>query len=113
MKHHIQFLKAILENRNQNMAVIHNKFDAFFSKLRGSVNSNSEGAPAISSVVSVKFDIVSKVHMFTRPCITESYKACGMPCPNFVYSSLPKVMEKISTKRSVVGKVKATISHGR
>ena len=103
------------------MNVIQNKFDAFFSKLRktsrdnsddASASNNSDNANANRSVVSVKFDAVSNIHLFTRTCITESYKACGMPCPRLVYSSLPKVMEKFSTKRSVVGKVKERIRQG-
>ena len=31
-KHHVQFLRKILENRSQNLQVTNRKFDAFFSK---------------------------------------------------------------------------------
>ena len=33
IRHHKQFLKSILEHRRQNMTVVRNKFDAFFSNF--------------------------------------------------------------------------------
>ena len=60
-------------------------------------------------VVSIKFDLVSKMHRFSRSCIVESYKAAGVSRPRMVYSSLPKVMGKLYTKRSVLSKVRNVI----
>ena len=56
--------------------------------------------------MSIKFDLVSKLHLFTRTCILASYKAAGVLKPRIIYSSLPKVMSRFYTKRSVLGKVR-------
>ena len=112
IRHHMQFLKSVLEHRNQNMTVVHNKFDAFTLRQRKTAGKAKKKAPADKRIVNIKFDTVSKLHLFTRSCITASYKAAGLTCPRVVYSSLPKVISKFSTKRSVVGKVKERINHG-
>ena len=57
-------------------------------------------------VTSVKFDMISKMHLYSRSCIVSSYKAAGKQLPRIVYSSLPRIMSKVYTKRSVLGKVK-------
>ena len=95
------------------MKVINRKFDSFFIKRRAKVlGESSKVVDRSGRVVTVKFDTVSKVHLFSKSCILASYKASGFSKPRVVYSSLPKVMAKVSTKRSVLGRVKRRINQG-
>ena len=57
-------------------------------------------------LVVIKYDSVSKMHLFTRSVILKSYKAAGAISPRIVHSSLPKIMSKFYTKRSVLSKVR-------
>ena len=111
MEHHLQFLKTVLSHRNQNMKVVKNKIDKFFKNRRAKKRINElKMFTNERRVMSVKFDAVSKSHLFSRSCILASYKASGVPKPSLVYSSLPKIMDRISTKRSVLRKVKERIN---
>ena len=106
-KHHVQFLRKILNHRNQNMGVINRKIDAFFTKRSRSKNHITPVKVGKSRrTVNVKFDAVSRMHLFSRSCILESYRASGAARPRIVFSSLPRVMSRISTKRKVLGMVK-------
>ena len=58
--HHVQFLRKILKNRNQNTKVIAGKFDTFFSK-RLKVKDAKCTRPGRS--INVKLDGVSKLHL--------------------------------------------------
>ena len=112
-QHHVRFLKKVLGHRNQNMQVVKSKFESFFAKRRNarSQHVHAQGQSKSRRVVSVKFDLVSKVHLYSRSCILASYKAAGVPGPRLVYSSLPKVMSRIYTKRSVIRKVKKRLTN--
>ena len=106
--HHLQLLKQVLHHRNQNMTVIHSKIKKFYSKMQeGQVI--KLGSDSRKKVTSIKFDSVSKMHFFTRSCILTSYKAAGRPSPRIVFSSLPKIMSRFYTKRSVIRKVKTQV----
>ena len=104
VKHHIQFLKTILKHRNQNMKVIEGKFETFFTK-RHQPRTRAKAART-RSILNLKFDAVSKMHLFTQKCILSSYKSSSTAKPRIVYSSLPRVMSRISTKRKVLSIVK-------
>ena len=89
------------------MTVVNSKIERFFTKRR--LGRKQLVKPKVLSrkqVTSVKFDIVSKMHLYSRSCIVSSYKAAGRKLPRIVYSSLPKVLSKVYTKHSVLGKVK-------
>ena len=107
ISHHIQFLKNILQHRDQNMTIIHRKIKHFHEERKLEVlvpcNSNTD----YRSVVSITYDTVSKVHNYTQECISKAYKVSGEQCPRIVHSSLPKLGNRISTKRTVLGKVKS------
>ena len=110
-KHHIQFLKTILKHRNQNMKVVEGKFESYFSKrrqprTRAKAARTRAKAARTRSILNLKFDAVSKMHLFTQKCILSSYKASSTAKPRIVYSSLPRVMSRISTKRKVLSIVK-------
>ena len=114
MKHHIRFLRKVLDSRNQNMLVINRKFDTFFTK-RTTANprvraiSHQKAGKNKRSII-VKFDGVSKMHLFTQSCILTSYKASGIVKPRILYSSLPKMIAKIVTKRRVLAMVKEKLN---
>ena len=107
-KHHASFLLRILEHRNQNMKVIKHKFDNFMVKLRKvSSSARLPRGRHPHSLVNLKFDGASKFHALTRSCILRSYKNINKPMPRLVYSSLPKIMSSLVTKRSLLRKIKA------
>ena len=112
MEHHVRFLRNILENKNQNMNVINRKIDNFFTKRSCSKVLKISTARVVknSRTINVKFDGVSKMHLFTQSCLLTSYKASGTAKPRIVFSSLPRVIARISTKRKVLGMVKKRIS---
>ena len=86
--------------------MVRSKFERFFAKRRlGRKQLVKPRVERRKQVTSVKFDMVSKMHLHSRLCIVSSYKAAGRQLPRIVYSSLPKVMSKVYTKRSVIGKV--------
>ena len=111
IRHHVEFLKQVLCHRNQNMQVLESKFERFFTKRMRERHQHAESRRVHrrSSVASVKFDQVSKMHLYSRCCIISSYKAAGRQNPRIIYSSLPKVMSRVYTKRSVIRKVKNKI----
>ena len=90
------------------MHVVESKIKKFFSNQhRGRV---LKVKPRISKkVTSIKFDRISKMHMFTKNCLVSSYKAAGRLRPRIVHSSLPKVMSRFYTKRAVLRKVKSKV----
>ena len=97
--HHVQFLRTILEHRQQNMQVVKSKMKAYFCKQRRLRKlSRPKRLKNPGRVISIKFDLVSKLHLFTRTCILASYKAAGVLKPRIIYSSLPKVMSRFYTK---------------
>ena len=106
--HHVQFMKKVLEHKNQNQRIIKSKFDSFFDKRRIAKfqKINRKTILKTSRVTSVKFYRVSKMHLFTCSCIISSYKVAGVHRPRLVYSSLPKVMSRVYTKRSVLRRVR-------
>ena len=73
-------MKKVLEHKNQNQRIIKSKFDSFFDKRRIAKfqKINRKTILKTSRVTSVKFDRVSKMHLFTRSCIISSYKAAGV-----------------------------------
>ena len=105
--HHSAFLHNVLRHRNQNMEVIKQKFKVFMRKLRKpqSRKASTSRLPH-SRVLSLKFDLTSGLHLFTRSCVLSAYKSAGITRPRLIYSSLPKVMSRIITKRSLLRKVK-------
>merc|ERR1712129_393921 len=105
-RHHLQILKQILRSRSQNMVAVESKIQKYYSKNKhGKVVKTK--SMARKQVISIKFDQVSKMHLFTKTCLVSSYKAAGRPRPRIVYSSLPKVMARLYTKRAVLRKVRA------
>ena len=111
-KHHVQFLRKILENRSQNLQVTNRKFDAFFSKKSQKKVDGPVKTGCVAKrkrVIIVKFDTVSKMHLFTQSCILASYRASGASKPRFIYTSLPRVIPRITTKRRVLKIVKKKI----
>ena len=105
MEHHVRFLRKVLDSRNQNMLVINRKFDTFFTK-RATANPRVR---AISHQKAGK-NKQSKMHLFTQSCILTSYKASGIVKPRILYSSLPKMIAKIVTKRRVLAMVKEKLN---
>ena len=110
ISHHIQFLKTVLEHRAQNMNDIHVKLAEFHAKRKSSNSTGNVVKTEYRTVTSVTFDAVSKIHMLTKQCIFETYKLAEVQCQRIVYTSLPKLGTKVSTKRSVLGKVKSLIA---
>ena len=90
------------------MIVTKNKIDAFFNKRKkvqtGRVDKIRNAK--IRSAIIVKFDQVSKMHLLSQFCILASYKASGAAKPRIVYTSLPKILSRFSTKRKVLKMVK-------
>ena len=113
--HHVQFLRKILKNRNQNTKVIAGKFDTFFSNRLEVKDCKSLGVKSNrpGRSVNVKFDGVSKLHLFSQSCIVAGYKASGTAKPRIIFSSLPRVVSRISTKRKVLAIVKKRIVSGQ
>ena len=114
--HHVQFLRKILKNRNQNTKVIAGKFDTFFSKrlkVKDCISLGAMGTTRSGRSINVKFDGVSKMHLFSRSCIIAGYKASGTAKPRIIFSSLPRVVSRISTKRKVLAIVKKRIVSGQ
>ena len=115
-QHHIKFLRKILEHRNQNLKVTEKKIDAFFSKkLEKKVNDqvNSGRVRKNKNGISVKFDTVSKMQSFTQSCILTSYRASGASRPRIIYTSLKRVIPRITTKRRVLRMVKKIIESAK
>ena len=106
ISHHIQFLKNILQYRDQNMPIIHSKIRHFHAARKQGALVPRSSKPNYRTVVSVTYDNVSKVHKYSQECISQAYNVIGEPCPRIVHSSLPKLGSRISTKRCVLGKVK-------
>ena len=107
--HHIQLMKNVLKHRSQNMTVILNKFEKFHaSRHRSHVRSKEPFDK--QSVTSITFDAVSKVHLYTENCIKASYKHVGQQVPHMVFTSFPKMVSRLSSKRTVLGQVKEEIA---
>ena len=107
--HHVELLKTVLKNRKQDMKVIDSKIKMFYNNRRNSKPASVKRLVNTKRVVSVKYDSVSSMHLFTRTCIMKSYKAAGVKSPRIVHSSLPKVMTKLYSKRSVLTQVKKSM----
>ena len=54
----------------------------------------------------IKFDRVSMMHLYSRSCLLSSYKAAGVHRPRFIYTSMPKLISRFYTKRSVLRKIR-------
>ena len=122
ISHHIGFLKNVLRHRSQDMTWVKDKIEGLHAKRRRRATSSTSSPDHKStlrsdhksdhvSVTSVTFDAVSKVHQFTRQCLIESFKKASFDDPRVVYSSLPKLGSRISTKRSILGTVKSVIKY--
>ena len=108
---HSRFIKRVLEHRSQDMALINGRFADFHVRRKRSLTV-SRKSPSFVFATSVTFDEVSKVHLFTKRCIIRSYEHVRLDSPPIVFSSFPKLGTKISTKRTVFGKVKLVINRG-
>lgn len=106
VQHHIQFLRKILQHRNQNEKVIGGKFETFFAKKSRAKPRTLAKAGTTRGILNLKFDGVTKMHLFTQRCILRSYKASSTAKPRIIFSSLPRVMARISSKRKVLATVK-------
>ena len=74
------------------------------------VSASQKNVPqGYGTITNVKFDAVSKLHLFTTTCIEDAFRLIGETPPRTVFSSLPKLSSKISTKRSVLGLVRSKI----
>lgn len=87
------------------MLAVESKLKKFYTKKRGGRVFKAETVK-MKQVTSIKFDLVSKIHLYSQSCLVSSYKAAGRPSPRIVYSSLPKVMARFYSKRSVIRKVR-------
>ena len=108
--HHVELLRTVLQYRKQDMNVIDSKIKNFYNNRRKSRSDSVKRLVNTRRVVSIKYDSVSHMHLFTRRCILKSYKAAGVSSPKIVHSSLPKVMSKLYTKRSVLSQLRSTIN---
>ena len=109
ISHHNQFIKTVLKSRSQDMADISRKVANFHVKRKSKNILITRPRPKSKMITSVTFDTVSKMHLVTKVCVENSYKLIGLPVPHIVYRSLPKLGSHVSTKRSVLGKVKSFI----
>ena len=92
------------------MPAIESKIKKFFTrKHSGKLSKHKSGLE--NRVSSIKFDLVSKMHQYSKSCLLASYKAAGRPVPRLVYSSLPKVMTRFYSKCSVIRKIKSKAVH--
>ena len=107
--HHTQFMKKVLEHRSQDMSKILDRFEDFHVKRRRSLAGQKRSSDFVFATP-VTYDELSKVNLFTKRCIISSYEQVGLESPPIVYSSFPKLGSRISTKRSVLGKVKLAIN---
>ena len=105
----MELLKTVLKNRKQDMKVIDSKIKMFYNNRRKPKPALVKRLVNTRRVVSVKYDSVSNMHLFTRTSIMKSYKAAGVKSPRIVHSSLPKVMTKLYSKRSVLTQVKKSM----
>ena len=108
--YHTKFLKKVLKHRSQDMASVNGRFTDFHVRRRSS-SKLQKNSPNFTFAAAVTFDEVSKVHLFSKRCITSAYQHIRLDSPPLVYSSFPKLGSKISTKRTVLGKVKLEINH--
>ena len=60
----------------------------------------------IRRLVKLRFDAVSKIHVFTRSCVLQSYKRVNRTHPLIVYYSTGKVISSLITKRALLQKVR-------
>ena len=104
-QHHIKFLDRMLRHRNQNMTDIKNKFHCFFVKMKNprSITMKRDYRQCIK----ITFDATSGIHKLTRSSLLEAYKRLGRRRPLIVYSSLPKVLSHIITKRKLLKRIKS------
>ena len=103
-QHHASFLLRVLQNRNQDMKIIKRKFDISMRKLKKPPVAKAR--QHFGNIVKLRYDRPSKFHLLTRSCILSSYKNVRKPAPRVIHSSLPKIMSRLVTKRSVLRKVK-------
>ena len=108
--HHVELLRTVLKYRKQDMNVIDSKIKNFYTNRRKSRPASVKRLVNTRRVVGIKYDSVSNMHLFTRKCILKSYKSAGVSCPRIVHSSLPKVMSKLYTKRSVLSQVRSRVN---
>ena len=106
-QHHIKFLDRMLRHRNQNMTDIKNKFHSFFVKIKNprSITVKRDYRHCIK----ITFDTTSGIHRLTRSSLLEAYKKLGRKRPLIVYSSLPKVLSHIITKRKLLKRIKSHV----
>ena len=89
------------------MRAINARIKRFYSRQNaGRITKVNRGSRKL--ITRIKFDAVSKMHQYSKSCLLASYRAAGLT-PRFVYTSLPRVLSKFYSKRTVVKKVKATL----
>ena len=104
--HHRRLLKHVLRHKNQNMQAVGGRARSYFARLHAGKIIKKE---PVRRVTCIRFDGVSRMHQYSRTCIVASYKAAGLRGPRVVYTSLPRVMSRFYSKRTVLKKVKAKL----
>ena len=103
--HHLSFMLNVLRCRDQDMKVVHEKFENFMS--RSSVKAHK--LPKWSSTILIKYDAVSESHNFSKNCIISAISSIEHEKPSIVYTSQQKLIVGISSKRDILGKVKRSL----
>ena len=104
--HHLNFMLNVLRCRDQDMKVVHEKFENFMSK---SATKIKHKRPKWSSTVLIKYDAVSESHNFSKNCILAAIDSIDYEKPSIVYTSQQKLIVGISSKRDILGKVKRSL----
>jgi hypothetical protein len=103
--HHMSFMLRILKHREQDMQIVLKKFKEFHTRrLRNIIKPRDKNLYTKSAFI--HFDNASNSHKLAKLSILSAYKAAKKELPSILYRSLPKIITMLSTKRSVIGKVR-------
>ena len=108
INHHMHFMLSIMSCRDQNMDEVMRKFNKFKLPKVKNLNVEKQGTRLL-----LKHDGVSSSHKFSYYCLKVAFESIGLSTPNIVFTSLPKIMAGVSTKRDVIGQVKRNIHRSR
>ena len=95
-------MRNILKERNQDMDVIHKRARAFHLKKKKPHLERRD----YSSRSKVTYDSPSNIHVMTRSILTKAARQSGVELAGLVYTGMPKLKERLQTKRSVMRQVR-------
>ena len=95
--HHIGFMKNILRLRHHDMKLVNTRFKRFHAKRL-----ERKKAFIFRGATVVTYDAVTKVHVVTRNIICKASRASGLDIFPFVCTSLPKLKNRLFSKRLVL-----------